>query len=458
MTNREERLYAIDVILRRHLGLDIVVLSEDRIDTSVEIVGAPGYLLLPDGFFKTTDVGSLRAPIPEGVAGRFVAPGESWAGGDRFDGVPVVFDARAGTEEWFARWGDRAVLNTDPLGTCFFLLSGYEEAMSDDGDVHDRYPAERSLAWRAGFLLRPIVDEHAEILWWAMQTVWPALARRNACFMITPTHDVDLPFQHAFTGFGRMLLSCGADVIRRRRLLQPFKRVSQWCRTKAGDPTADPANTFDLIMDMSERAGRSSLFNFIVDHPAPKFDAYYDISHPWIRALMRRVVDRGHAIGLHLSYGSSDSTEQMRKEVGIFRRLCEDLSVPSTPVVSRQHWLRFRMPETMSRLDEAGVGIDMSVTFERSIGFRSGTCRPYPLFDVRRRHTLRLMERPTIVMDASITDSGTMGLGNGEAAASAALAVKRRCEAVRGDFIVLWHNSRLTTPADVELYRNVLEC
>lgn len=43
---------------------------------------------------------------------------------------------------------------------------------------HDRFPATASLAYRAGFLDRPQIDEYLEILWAAMRRLWPGLQRK----------------------------------------------------------------------------------------------------------------------------------------------------------------------------------------------------------------------------------------------------------------------------------------
>ena len=53
------------------------------------------------------------------------------------------------------------------------MLSRYEEAVLLDRDDHDRFPATASIAYKTGFLDRPIIDEYVEILWVAMKRVWP---------------------------------------------------------------------------------------------------------------------------------------------------------------------------------------------------------------------------------------------------------------------------------------------
>jgi hypothetical protein len=453
-----ERIYVVQTVLEEFLGLECQVFPESRADTCITLEGAHGELVVPDGLFSIAEPAWLgEASVPKAPVGTF-APSRHGLPAKLVEAeLPVLFDARRGESEWVELSPGRCVLKFDPLGTVFFLLSRYEEVASPVRDPHDRFPAQADLAFRSGFLDRPLVDEYVEVIWAALSRLWPVLDRRARAFRMVPTHDVDIPFQHAFTSMPRMLLSCGADCIRRRDVPAALRRITAWARTKRGDPTADPANTFDLLMDMSERAGLVSEFNFIVDHTVAYYDAHYDIRHPWILDLMRRIHDRGHMIGLHASYGSYLDSAQTVREFGILKETCERLGIRQHRWGGRQHWLRFRVPDTFQNWEDAGLDFDSTLTYERSIGFRSGTCREYPVFNLRRRRRLRLTERPTVVMDASVTDPGTMNLGVGEAAAAAIRRVVERCRVVNGDCVILWHNSRLTRGEDIELYRRVLE-
>ena len=47
----------------------------------------------------------------------------------------------------------------------FFLLTRLEETWSSECDAHGRFPAVQSLAWKQGFLHRPVVNEWADWLW-----------------------------------------------------------------------------------------------------------------------------------------------------------------------------------------------------------------------------------------------------------------------------------------------------
>ncbi len=44
------------------------------------------------------------------------------------------------------------------------------------------------------------------------------------------------------------------------------------------------------------------------------------------------------------------------------------------------------------------------------VGFRCGTCREFPVFDLRTRKALRLLERPLIAMDVTLLSQKYMAL------------------------------------------------
>lgn len=59
-------------------------------------------------------------------------------------------------------------------------------------------------------------------------------------------------------------------------------------------------------------------------------------------------------------------------------------------------------------------------------------------------------------MKCSMIASCYLGLGNGPASLALFQRLKQHCQAVGGQFTMLWHNSPLTTPEDRELYRQVV--
>jgi hypothetical protein len=74
------------------------------------------------------------------------------------------------------------------------------------------------------------------------------------------------------------------------------------------------------------------------------------------------------------------------------------------------------------------------------VGFRTGTCHPYRVFDLRERRPLHLREVPFQVMDVTLLNA--MALPP-DAARDAVLDIAAQCRRYRGCLGILWHNNTL---------------
>ena len=143
----------------------------------------------------------------------------------------------------------------------------------------------------------------------------------------------------------------------------------------------------------------------------------------------------GFEIGLHAGYRTLGDSGRLAEEKG---RLAGILG--HGRFGGRQHYLRFRVPDTWRDWESVGLTYDSTLTFFDHEGFRCGTCHPYRPFDLERNRELGLWEIPLIVMDGTLRDYRRLSPA---AAATHALALAKRCEAVGGTFALLWHNSSL---------------
>jgi len=101
------------------------------------------------------------------------------------------------------------------------------------------------------------------------------------------------------------------------------------------------------------------------------------------------------------------------------------------------HYLRFRAPDTWRALRQAGISGDATCGFQDRVGYRCGTGDPYPVFDVRARERLSLVERPLVCMDGALaaegrTTDGVIGILD---------RIVERARSVGGCCSFLFHNS-----------------
>ena len=366
--------------------------------------------------------------------------------------IPVIY-GRPECE----RQDEYCKIGLDIFGSTFFMLSRYEEAIKHERDDHERFPAKASLAYQQGFLDRPIVNEYVEILWTCMEHLWPGLERKRREFRIRVSADVDFPYGYGTKNFKLLLRQVGGDIINRRNPILAMHNMLNYHRVKQGDYSSDPfLGNFEWMMDVNEAAGNRVAFYFIANHTDPVRDGYYSIHEPVIRALIRRIYERGHEIGLHASYNSLRDEAQIRKEADILRKVMEEEGVMQNDVGGRQHFLRWETPATARNVELAGLTYDTTLSFAEYAGFRCGTCYEYPFYDVGERCELTLRERPLVVMEVSVFAPDYMGRSCGNDSLEVFESLKNRCRLFDGDFTMLWHNNQFPNRQAREIYKTVI--
>lgn len=348
-------------------------------------------------------------------------------------------------------------IGIDIFGSSFFMLSRYEEAVKNDRDVHDRFPAKASLAYQEGFLLRPIVNEYVEILWSCINYLWPEIKRKHREFRTLVSCDVDNIWDRTSNSFLYFIKKLGGDIIKKRSLSKALNSIQTYINVGVlGKKEKDPFNTFDFSMDICEENGIKQSFYFIPDHPTSKIDGYYDIKGKEARALLKKINARGHEIGIHLSYNTYQDLKQAKNEIKVLKSVLKEEGITQIIKGGRQHYLRWNSFETPLIWDELGVDYDSSLSYADHVGFRSGVCYEYPLYDLKNLKRLSIIERPLIVMEATALEDKYMGLSAKEGY-NIIVKLKNMCKNFNGDFTLLWHNSYFTDESYFSFFKEVIE-
>jgi hypothetical protein len=458
-----ERRYILDVVLSEWLGFEYELALEARSDIAVRLLGDPQEreLKLADVLFATPPEDWLSersmpvSPLPRlaaDVAG-VPSPGKSGIPKSTTP-LPILFGKPDQDGQFLWRTPNEISLMVDIFGSVFYLLTRYEEVVVPGRDTHERFPASASLASAEGFLDRPVVEEYVDLLWQAMRSLWPGLSRLETSFRLRLTHDVDRPW----AVFGRNLESVthavGGDLVHRRDPALAARRIRSLLDARSGRVDRDPFNTFGLLMDTSERYGLQSTFYFMTGATNPRFDGSYRISDPPVMRLLKQINERGHEVGLHASYDTFRSLDQTRAEFDSLRATCRTLGFDQSMWGVRQHYLRFEVPVTWRNQGAAGLAYDSTLGFADVNGFRAGTCREYPVFDLLGHTRLELRERPLIVMDAASDEYLAMDFTGAAAGVQALVAECRRHD---GDAVLLYHNSSLPGSTQRAHYRELIE-
>lgn len=350
---------------------------------------------------------------------------------------------------------DHHVIHYDVLGLTYWMLNRIEEIGRTDLDNHGRFPAIHSHAYQHGYLERPVVDEWLHVLGQVIQKQWPQVELKQHEFSMKVSHDVDAPSRYGFGSAKSILKSMAGDVIKRRDIKGAI--TAPWARLNSGQKLhpADPFNTFDWIMDVSETNNLTSAFYFICGRTS-KLDASYEPEHPAIRELMRRMHHRGHEIGLHPSYNTYQKPQLIKQEADRLRAVLQEEGIKQNEFGGRMHYLRWEHPTTLQAWNDAGMTYDTTLSYADLPGFRCGTCFEYPAFNALTQQKLKIRIRPLIAMECTIIAERYMGLGYGVKAERKFAQLKDTCRRVDGCFTLLWHNSEFLSDQKRFLYGNII--
>ena len=201
-----------------------------------------------------------------------------------------------------------------------------------------------------------------------------------------------------------------------------------------------PLNNFQEIMALEEKYGAKSSFYFLALAPGD-VDYTYDIQD--VKGELKAIIDSGWEVGLHGGHRAFCNLQAIEIEK---RRLESSLG-------HRNHYLRFRVPETWSYLARAGFKYDTTLGYADCVGFRNGMCHPFKPYDLRADRELEILEIPLTIMDCSL--DVYMRLDNNNAWNIIRYLIDE-VERYHGVITILWHNTYMYGQK-LKLYKKILQ-
>ena len=452
-----ERTYAIRVLMEDFLGLPAAIELEVRDEVSIQVRDRSGVeLIVADVFFAcAANAWCADASLPAMPLALWAVPDVLRSAALGRSRIEILYGSPIADGQYVRFRPDRVELGLDVFGSAFFMLSRYEEHVVRARDEHGRFSANSSVSERAGFTRHPIVNEYTEILWQCIRRLWPTAERKTRAYRLLLSHDVDVPFGGRNVPPLRVIRRLVGDVVQRRSPSTAVRRFTSWVAADDRHPESDWCYSFPFICDVSERHGLRSTFNFFgLDEPSP-IDCSYRSTDAPIGRLLSTLACRGQEIGLHASYAAAETSGAIGAELQYLRDAALQAGVQQPEWGGRHHFLRWTGSATWSEWDDAGLAYDSSLGYAERPGFRCGTCYEFATFDIRARRSLRLRERPLVVMDVSLFSRRYLGLSR----AHARREIVSLADEVRrydGDFVLLWHNDTLMTIADRRFYESIV--
>ena len=414
-----ERTYAVRTLLTHYCGVQVEIIVKEG-GTAYELRWENKSIIIDDHFFGRIPEGKSyidQAYLPKKIV-------ETTALG--FEGILMLY----GTEHLeISR--DSIRCDVDLFAGTFFMLTRWEEALEVKKDLHNRFPASAAAIVKEGFVLRPVVDEYTFLLRNWLLAIGYLIPDNTSTYKVIPTCDVDIPFYWRSKPVWKAL---GGRLLKHWNLIESAKDLSAYKAVQSGKEK-DPYDTFDYLMTLAEKNGNRFQFNFIGGGKT-KFEGYYKIDDPQIKTLIAEMKSRGHGIGLHPSYDACNDASLI-----IEQKQAVEINAGVSINQSRQHYLRFALPETWRHLAAAGIEEDSTLGYAAEPGFRCGTCKPFPVFDIHQREQLPLIERPLLIMDVSFRMYKNLSI---EESIALCEKIKAQVRKHNGELVILWHNSNLS--------------
>ncbi len=322
---------------------------------------------------------------------------------------------------------DTASSFSGPLDLIFFLLSRYEEYVPFEPDRFGRFPARASWSAQSATLTRPLVDRWGDWLVARLAEQLPDYSFPLPDYRFTPTYDLDLPWAYRHKPLWQIPARFFYHLPGNPSLAMEQLAV-------LGSDRQDPFDTYAELADL--HPAEDSVFFILYARRGQWDKGGRPGARPFV-SLIQRLRESGFRLGLHPSYASNEDSRYLAQEK---RQLENVIGEPVTR--SRQHFLKLHLPETYRKLLSEGIREDWSMAYPDHHGFRAGTSRPFPWYDLEAESITDLMIYPATLMDGTLKNYLSLGLAE---AWTQACSLIREVKACKGHFIPIWHNSSFSS-------------
>ncbi|MEA1877711.1 MAG: polysaccharide deacetylase family protein [Bacteroidota bacterium] len=326
----------------------------------------------------------------------------------------------------FYKTKQASILPFDIFSAAFYLVSRFEEYLPFEPDKHDRFSSSESLAFREGFLDKPIINLWSVKLGEVLKKLFGEnLHLHFPEYRFIPTIDID----NAWAFKNKGLRGLGS-FFKKNQTMEERNYRYQVIRGKQ----ADPYDQYLLLQRLFKKHDLDPIYFFLAGNLGPYDRNVSPLSREFKNLV--KTISREFKIGLHPSYSSNFLTERIQKEIHLLARLSDQ-----DIIRSRQHFLKIQFPDTYRNLMHMGIKEEYTMGYADQLGFRASIANPFRFFDLESNKTTDLSVYPFQVMDVTLHDY--MKLKPEEAIDKIADIIDQT-RAVGGTFSALWHNESLS--------------
>ena len=313
----------------------------------------------------------------------------------------------------------------DILSALFFLLSRYEEYYSFKPDAHGRYPAKESILYKMGWLREPLGDEW---VWNLRSLLEERFNMQLPAFSYQPTYDIDIAYSYLHKGRRRTLGGYTKDL-----LSGNIKNVRERYRVLHGQK--DPYDSFFEMQELHKRYNIKPIFFILAAPAATNYDKNIPPTHPEMQKLIKRLSHNAW-VGIHPSY-HTDRNNELQAEKKVLEKITD-----KNITLSRQHYIKLKLPDTYRELIENGINSDYSMGYGTHLGFRAGTGKSFLWYDVLNEAITGLRIYPFCFMDTTAFYGEKLSATD---AFNALREMTKKLQRTHSMLITIFHNFSLGT-------------
>ena len=330
----------------------------------------------------------------------------------------------------------------DIFAASFYLLSRYEEYLPHQKDEYGRFSYKQSLAFREGFLHLPLINIWLEDFKIALREKFKELQFHRKSFKFIPTYDIDIAWKYKHKGWWRSFGGCLSSAVK-GEWSDLTERIAVLRNNQK-----DPFEAYEWLDALHLYCRMKPYYFFLLAETPRGYDKNISPSNKHLQQLIAYHAARDK-VGIHPSWQSGDDKRLLKEEIGWL-----EFITGQKPKYSRQHYIRFRLPETYEELIGTGLEKDFSMGYGDVNGFRASIASSFKWFNLTKNEATPLVIFPFCFMDAN-------GFYEQKVTAQQAFSELMQfyyvVKKVNGMLITIWHNNFLGGEKQFKAWKNVYE-
>lgn len=330
----------------------------------------------------------------------------------------------------------------DIFAASFYLLSRYEEYLPHAKDEYGRYSHRSSIAYQEGFLHLPMINIWLAAFAKALHQQFPELRFKGGEFRCILSYDIDIAYSYRYKGPWRTVGGFARSFMQGN-----WKSAKERWQVLRGKKK-DPFDCFEWLDALHLYCRLKPYYFFLVARRQTGVDKNTPTHVKAFRDLIEYYAG-SFKVGLHPSWQSGDDNDLLKEELQ-WMEVVADKKI----VHSRQHYIRFTLPETFRKLMDAGIQKEFSMGYGTINGFRASVCSTFYWYDLEKEETTSLLLFPYCFMDANAYYEQHY---SPQEAYNELMQYYSIVKKYNGILISIWHNSILGTDAAFKGWREMFE-